>query len=150
MRAVAPEVNPTRRAGMWPLWFAVLQTALVCAASALTLAVALATHAWPRYAGPLALAAFVLGGCAWLARGATFAARGPRLLARASRGVAAARWMFLILFFPLPGWLLGWGGGSSASFWTAFALQFAGLLAERRVSFAEARFAQDQARSARP
>ena len=57
--------------------------------------------------------------------------------------VAVARWMFLILFFPLPAWLLGWGGGSHAAFWTAFALQFAGLLAERWLFFAEARHPQN-------
>lgn len=57
--------------------------------------------------------------------------------------VAAARWMFLILFFPLPGWLLGWSGGSLAAFWTAFAVQFAALLAERWVFFAEARHPQN-------
>jgi DMSO reductase anchor subunit len=57
--------------------------------------------------------------------------------------VAGARWMFLILFFPLAGWLLGWGGGSHAAFWTAFALQFAGLLAERWLFFAEARHPQN-------
>jgi DMSO reductase anchor subunit len=57
--------------------------------------------------------------------------------------VAGARWMFLILFFPLPGWLLGWSGGSHAAFWAAFALQFAGLLAERWLFFAEARHPQN-------
>jgi len=57
--------------------------------------------------------------------------------------VHAARWTFLVLFFPLPGWLLGWGGGSPAAFWTAFALQFAGLVAERWVFFADARHPQN-------
>jgi DMSO reductase anchor subunit len=53
------------------------------------------------------------------------------------------RWSFLILLFPLPGWLLGWGGGSLATFCAAFALQFAGLLAERWYFFAEARHPQN-------
>jgi DMSO reductase anchor subunit len=53
------------------------------------------------------------------------------------------RWSFLILLFPLPGWLLGWGGGSFTSFCAAFALQFAGLLAERWYFFAEARHPQN-------
>ena len=57
--------------------------------------------------------------------------------------VAGARWMFLILFFPLPAWLLGWSGGSHAAFWAAFALQFAGVLAERWLFFAEARHPQN-------
>ena len=148
MRAVDPEVKPTRRAGRWPLWFAVVLAALLCAACALTLGVAVASHAWPRYAGPLALAAFALGGCAWLVRGATFIAGWPRLRARAPGAVVAARWMFLILFFPLPGWLLGWGGGSHATFWTAFALQLAGLAAERWAATYEARLAKNQARQA--
>ncbi len=55
----------------------------------------------------------------------------------------AARWTFLILVFPVPAWLLGWGGGSLAAFVAAFALQFAGLLAERWVFFAEARDPQN-------
>jgi DMSO reductase anchor subunit len=53
------------------------------------------------------------------------------------------RWSFLVLLFPLPGWLLGWGGGSFTSFCAAFALQFAGLLAERWYFFAEARHPQN-------
>ena len=138
-------MKTTRRAGIWPRWFAILLTTLVCASCALTLAVAVATHAWPRFAGPLALAAFALSGCAWLVRGATLIRR-PVLQPKAA--ALAARWMFLILFFPLPGWLLGWGGGSHATFWTAFALQLAGLAAERWAATAEARLAKNQARQA--
>ena len=55
----------------------------------------------------------------------------------------AVRWFFLLLLFPLPGWLLGWGGGSLVAFCAAFALQFAGLLAERWYFFAEARHPQN-------
>lgn len=61
----------------------------------------------------------------------------PQLLLR------AVRWAFLALLFPVPGWLLGWGGGSLAAFSSAFALQFAGLLAERWYFFAEARHPQN-------
>jgi DMSO reductase anchor subunit len=57
--------------------------------------------------------------------------------------VRAARWAFLVLVFPAPAWLLGWGGGSLAAFAAAFALQFAGLLAERWYFFAEARHPQN-------
>ena len=55
----------------------------------------------------------------------------------------AARWTFLILAFPVPGLLLGWGGGSLPAFVAAFAIQFAGLLAERWYFFAEARHPQN-------
>ncbi|HTP62167.1 MAG TPA: DmsC/YnfH family molybdoenzyme membrane anchor subunit [Burkholderiales bacterium] len=57
--------------------------------------------------------------------------------------VRATRWSFLLLVFPVPGWLLGWGGGSLAVLAAAFALQFAGLLAERWYFFAEARHPQN-------
>ena len=57
--------------------------------------------------------------------------------------VRAVRWAFLVLLFPAPAWLLGWGGGSLDSFIAAFALQFAGLLAERWYFFAEARHPQN-------
>jgi DMSO reductase anchor subunit len=57
--------------------------------------------------------------------------------------VGAARWAFLIFVFPVPGWLIGWGGGSLESFVAAFAIQFAGLLAERWLFFAEARHPQN-------
>jgi hypothetical protein len=115
-----------------------LLTALIFAACALTLSVALAAHAWPRFAGPLALAAFTLSGLAWIARGLTFI-RSARWRPSAARAVLAVRWMFLLLFFPLPGWLLGWGGGSLTAFWTAFALQLAALVADRWLFFAERR-----------
>lgn len=62
---------------------------------------------------------------------------------RPDRVVRAARWTFLILAFPAPAWLLGWGGGSLSAFIAAFALQFAGLLAERWTFFAEARHPQN-------
>jgi DMSO reductase anchor subunit len=57
--------------------------------------------------------------------------------------VRAARWAFLILAFPVPAFLLGWGGGSFATFVAAFVLQFTGLLAERWYFFAEARHPQN-------
>jgi len=57
--------------------------------------------------------------------------------------VRAVRWGFLLLLFPVPAWLLGWGGGSLHAFIAAFALQFAGLLAERWYFFAEARHPQN-------
>jgi DMSO reductase anchor subunit len=55
----------------------------------------------------------------------------------------AVRWLFLALIFPVPAWLLGWGGGSLESFVAAFGMQFAGLLAERWYFFAEARHPQN-------
>ena len=57
--------------------------------------------------------------------------------------LGAVRWLFLALIFPVPAWLLGWGGGSLDAFIAAFALQFAGLLAERWYFFAEARHPQN-------
>ena len=54
-----------------------------------------------------------------------------------------ARWAFLTLAFPVPALLLGWGGGSLQVFIAAFAVQFAGLLAERWYFFAEARHPQN-------
>jgi DMSO reductase anchor subunit len=62
---------------------------------------------------------------------------------RPDRVVRAVRWTFLVLAFPVPAWLLGWGGGSLLSFAAAFAFQFAGLLAERWYFFAEARHPQN-------
>jgi DMSO reductase anchor subunit len=61
----------------------------------------------------------------------------PRLV------VTLARLAFLVLGFPLPGWLLGWGGGGLAVYVAAFVLQFIGLLAERWVFFADARHPQN-------
>ena len=57
--------------------------------------------------------------------------------------LGAVRWLFLALIFPVPAWLLGWGGGSLEVFIAAFATQFAGLLAERWYFFAEARHPQN-------
>ena len=57
--------------------------------------------------------------------------------------VRAVRWTFLLLVFPVPAVLLGWGGGSLAAFAAAFALQFAGVLAERWYFFAEAKHPQN-------
>ncbi len=62
---------------------------------------------------------------------------------RPDRVVRAVRWAFLLLAFPLPAWLLGWGGGSLQVFVAAFALHFAGLLAERWIFFAEAKHPQN-------
>ena len=113
------------RAG--PIYF------LLSLACGLTLAVPLAVLAWPQFAGPLALGAFFVGGVAWLARCVVLlrnAFKRPKAKA-ASAMVRAVRWIFVALLFPVPGWLLGWGGGSLAVFIAAFGLQFAGLLAER-------------------
>jgi DMSO reductase anchor subunit len=57
--------------------------------------------------------------------------------------LGAVRRLFLALIFPVPAWLLGWGGGSLEVFIAAFAIQFAGLLAERWYFFAEARHPQN-------
>lgn len=57
--------------------------------------------------------------------------------------LGAVRVLFMLLIFPIPALLLGWGGGSLASFFAAFGTQFAGLLAERWYFFAEARHPQN-------
>lgn len=57
---------------------------------------------------------------------------------RPARVLAAARAMFFLLFFPLPGSLLGWGGGTLGAYVAAFLVQFAALIAERWLFFAEA------------
>lgn len=120
----------------WHPVLAPVNFALLGTASGFTLAVPLAVLSHPRYAGPLALAAFSVGAAAWVVRGLSLL-REARLLPR-SRALRAARWAFLILLFPVPGWLLGWGGGTLAAYAAAFALQFAGLLAERWSFFAGA------------
>ena len=62
---------------------------------------------------------------------------------RPDRVVRATRWAFLVLAFPVPAWLLGWGGGSLQVFVAAFVIQFVGLLAERWIFFAEAKHPQN-------
>jgi DMSO reductase anchor subunit len=57
--------------------------------------------------------------------------------------VRAARWTLLTLVFPAPAALLAFGGESRAALAAAFALQYAGLLAERWYFFAEARHPQN-------
>ncbi len=150
---------------------------LLGTASGLTLSVPLAVLTYPQFAGPLSLAAFALGGVAWLVRCASLLRNArlrpkstlasaigisqPRIVQKAQgfmggsfntreffhgrpdRVVRAVRWAFLILAFPVPAWLLGWGGGSLQAYGAAFALQFAGLLAERWTFFAEARHPQN-------
>jgi DMSO reductase anchor subunit len=112
-------------------------------ASGLTLAVPLAVLAWPPFAGPLALAAFAAAGAAWLARIAALVRNARLRPNRPDAPLRAVSAVFLVLLFPAPGWLLGWSGGSLAAFAAAFALQFAGLLAERWAFLAEARHSRD-------
>ena len=57
--------------------------------------------------------------------------------------VRAVRWTFLALAFPVPGFLIVLSGSSASALGAAFALQFAGLLAERWYFFAEARHPQN-------
>jgi len=57
--------------------------------------------------------------------------------------VRAARWTLLTLVFPLPALLLLGGGTSVVALGAAFALQYAGLLAERWYFFAEAKHPQN-------
>ena len=161
----------------WHTPLTLLNYLLLGTASGFTLAVPVAKLAFPQFAGVLALAAFLIGAAAYLARCASLirnarlrpkstaaTATGinhPRIVQKAQgfmggsfntrdvfhgrpdRVVHAARWAFLILAFPVPAWLLGWGGGSLHVFVAAFALQFAGLLAERWTFFAEARHPQN-------
>ena len=165
----------------WHTPLTLVNFVLLGLASGAMLSVPLAVIGWPQFAGPLALAAFALGGLAWLVRLATFvrnarlrpksttaSAIGPRAagapgptrqLAQGFMGGSfntreffhgQARWVlvlarlaFLVLAFPLPGWLLGWGGGGLGVYVAAFVLQFAGLLAERWLFFADARHPQN-------
>ncbi|MCX7961268.1 MAG: hypothetical protein N2653_06795 [Burkholderiales bacterium] len=125
-----------------PLAFALLGTA-----SGFSLSVPLAVLAHPPFAGPLALAAFWLAALGWIARGIAFlrnvryrpAARGGAAIGRSARLIAALRVAFLACFFPVPGWLLGWGGGTFSAVAAAFLVQFAALMTERWLFFAEAR-----------
>lgn len=112
------------RSVLVPLNFALLGTA-----SGFTLAVPLAVLAHPRFAGPLALAAFSLAAAAWVLRGVSLIREARRL--PGGGALRAARWAAAVLLFPAPGWLLGWGGGTLIAYAAAFGLQFAGLLAER-------------------
>ncbi len=57
--------------------------------------------------------------------------------------VRAVRWTFLLLLFPCPALLLALGGESPLALAAAFALQYAGLLAERWYFFAEAKHPQN-------
>jgi len=57
--------------------------------------------------------------------------------------VRAARWALLALVFPVPALLLLGGGEAVPALGAAFALQFAGLLAERWYFFAEAKHPQN-------
>jgi DMSO reductase anchor subunit len=124
---------------------------LLGTASGFTLAVPVAVLTFPQFAGVLALAAFSISAaaylmrCASLVRNARLRPKSTRELfhGRPERVVRAARWAFLILAFPVPAWLLGWGGGSLQACVAAFAIQFAGLLAERWYFFAEARHPQN-------
>jgi hypothetical protein len=104
--------------------------ALLGIAAGFTLSVPLAVITFPPFAGVLALAAFSAGAAAYLLRCAALLWSARRRQPPAAN-VLAARWAFLVLVFPLPAWLLGWGGGSMEAYLAAFALQFAGLLAER-------------------
>jgi len=161
----------------WHSPLTLLNFLLLGTASGFTLAVPVAVFAFPNFAGVLALAAFLVGAAAYLARCASLVRNArlrpksttataigidhPRIVQKAQgfmggsfntreffhgrpdRVVRAVRWTFLILAFPVPAWLLGWGGGSLQAFVAAFALQFAGLLAERWYFFAEARHPQN-------
>jgi DMSO reductase anchor subunit len=57
----------------------------------------------------------------------------------------AIKWAFLVLTFPIPVLLLlvGAGSGVPAAYWLAFAVQYAGLLAERWYFFAQANHPQN-------
>ncbi len=57
--------------------------------------------------------------------------------------VRAVRWTFLALVFPVPALLLAGSGQSVVGLGLAFAVQYAGLLAERWYFFAEARHPQN-------
>lgn len=57
--------------------------------------------------------------------------------------VRAVRWTFLVLSFPVPALFLAGGTQSALFLGAAFALQFAGLLAERWYFFAEAKHPQN-------
>jgi hypothetical protein len=107
--------------------YATLNFLLWGAASGLTLSVPVAVLALPQFGGVLSLAAVAFGLIAYVLSCASLARHvGPR----------TARWIFLVLGFPVPGYLLGWGGGSLPVCVAAFAIQFAGLIAERRIFLA--------------
>jgi DMSO reductase anchor subunit len=62
---------------------------------------------------------------------------------RPSEAVRAVRWTFLALIFPAPALVLGFSGDNAFLLAAAFALQYAGLLAERWYFFAEANHPQN-------
>ena len=136
----------------WHTVLTPLNYLLLGTASGFTLAVPVAVLAYPQFAGVLALAAFSIGALAYLTRCAALV-RNARLRPKSAPATAgaihdprvlrAAQWAFLILAFPVPAWLLGWGGGSLQVCVAAFASQYAGLLAERWYFFAEARHPQN-------
>lgn len=126
----------------WHTFLTPLNYLLLGTASGFTLSVPVAVLAYPQFAGVLALAAFSIGALAYLTRCASLL-RNAMLRRRPDRVLRAALWAFLILAFPVPALLLGWGGGSLQAFVAAFAFQFAGLLAERWYFFAEARHTQN-------
>jgi DMSO reductase anchor subunit len=57
--------------------------------------------------------------------------------------VRAVRWTFLAVIFPAPALVLGFAGDNVLLLAVAFALQYAGLLAERWYFFAEASHLQN-------
>jgi DMSO reductase anchor subunit len=62
---------------------------------------------------------------------------------RTRETLRAVRWTFLALVFPAPALLLGFAGDNAFLLAAAFALQYAGLLAERWYFFAEANHPQN-------
>jgi len=132
----------------WHTPFTPLNYLLLGTASGFTLSVPVAVLAYPQFAGVLALAAFSIGAAAYLTRCVSLV-RNARLRPEPPSATAGgivqprllrgARWAFLIMAFPVPALLLGWGGGTLQVCVAAFAIQFAGLLAERWYFFAEAR-----------
>ncbi|HEX6318752.1 MAG TPA: DmsC/YnfH family molybdoenzyme membrane anchor subunit [Burkholderiales bacterium] len=156
----------------WHTPLTVINYTALGSASGVTLAAALAAWLQPDLASSYAAAALVLGALAYLGRLATLArnarlrpkstlasaigVKHPRIaqIAQGAMGgsfntreffhgrprevVRAVRWTFLALVFPVPAVLLLLGQEA-----LAFAVQYAGLLAERWYFFAEARHPQN-------